>query len=81
MAEVLFMFVQLYRASHDDQLSDFKKIHVLYTTFGISVVAFNVNLVYRDPAGIQAIVNNLVRLSSRFYGNNLTILTIRSECR
>ena len=62
----------LYQSYYFVQAKDvpaFKKIHVLYTTLGICVVGYNVHIVYRDPDAMQALVNNLVEISRRFYGN------------
>ena len=68
LIKVLFMFYQSYHYFRADDIQLFQKIHVYYTTMGISIVAFNTILVYRDPTAMHALVNNLVRICGRFYG-------------
>lgn len=71
--EVLFMFYQSYHYFRADDIQLFQKIHVFYTTMGISIVAYNTSLVYRDPTAMHALVNNLVRICGRFYGMKLML--------
>ena len=52
----------------DDGVPFFKKIHVIYTTVGISIVAYNVNVVYNDTNAIPALMNSLFSIADRIYG-------------
>lgn len=67
--QVLFVLCQsYYYVALAKDIPAFARIHVSYTTLAICIAAYNVSMVYRDPEAMQALVNNLVRTSGRFYG-------------
>ena len=67
--QILFMLYQSYSFARAKDTRLFERIHVFYTTLGICIVAYNVIVVYKDPGAMQALMNNLIRTSHRFYGN------------
>ena len=66
--QVLFVLYQAYYFALAKDVPVFGRIYVLYTTLAICIAGYNVTVVYRDPAAMRALVNNLVRTSGRFHG-------------
>lgn len=67
---ILSMLYQLFYLAQAKEIPLFQRIHVFYTTLVIIVAADSVVVIHRDPAAMQALINNLTRISHSFHGNH-----------
>ena len=67
--QVLFTLYQALYFAQAKEVPLFQLIYAFYLTFGVIILAYNVVLIYGDPGAMQAVINNLIRTSHRFYGN------------
>ena len=70
--QILFVLYQSFYFAQAKDIPLFRSIHVMYTTVGICIVAYNVFVVFRDPGAMRALVNSLTRTTRRFYGNSFS---------
>ena len=67
--QIVFTVYQALYFAQAKEVALFQRIYAFYLSFGVIILAFNVIVIYRDPGAMQAVVNNLIRTSRRFYGN------------
>ena len=68
VTSVLYMHYRSQTLILADEIPFIKRVHVAYTSLGMTILLYNICIIYRNAETIQGLVNALVHITRKLYG-------------